>query len=312
MSSAPIRSHAEITRLNLYLALSRTPHLLLDLAAPALAALLCLGAIPPVDVIVLGMVTAFAGYTAVYALNDIIDYGIDCEMIASSSMTDTDADLDSALTRHPLAQGLLSHQGALIWTGSWAALAMAGSYLLNPICPVIFLSAALFEIIYCHLLKITCLRSVVSGVVKTSGPIAAVFAVRPNPSASFIIMLFLWLFFWEIGGQNVPNDLSDLETDRKIKACTIPVQFGIGVSIFVIVFSLTIALAMSLCIILVVPGHTSIPYLVGTLLTGFYFLVIPCYHLQRVKTSREAMDLFNRASYYPLSMLAVTVISWLF
>ena len=63
--------------LNPFLALSRTPHLVLDLATPGLAALLCLGAFPPAPVLFLGLVTAFAGYTAVYALNDIIDYRID-------------------------------------------------------------------------------------------------------------------------------------------------------------------------------------------------------------------------------------------
>ena len=61
-------------RLKFYFALSRTPHGLLDMCTPALGALLWLGHFPPLYVIIIGMVTTFAGYTAVYALNDVIDY----------------------------------------------------------------------------------------------------------------------------------------------------------------------------------------------------------------------------------------------
>jgi len=43
------------------------------MATPALAALLWLGSIPQIHVIVIGLVTAFAGYTSVYALNDVIE-----------------------------------------------------------------------------------------------------------------------------------------------------------------------------------------------------------------------------------------------
>ena len=62
-----------LSKLPLFLALSRTPHGLLDMAAP-FAALLWLGAFPPLTVMLLGVVTVFAGYTAVYALNDVVDY----------------------------------------------------------------------------------------------------------------------------------------------------------------------------------------------------------------------------------------------
>jgi hypothetical protein len=68
---------ARFSRVKLFLALSRTPHGLLDLATPALAALLCYGGLPPFGVIILGLLTGFAGYTAVYALNDLVDYRVD-------------------------------------------------------------------------------------------------------------------------------------------------------------------------------------------------------------------------------------------
>ena len=55
------------SRIKLFMALSRTPHGLLDMATPALAALFWLGAIPSLRVVMIGVITAFAGYTAVYA-----------------------------------------------------------------------------------------------------------------------------------------------------------------------------------------------------------------------------------------------------
>jgi 4-hydroxybenzoate polyprenyltransferase len=303
-------SHASISRLNLFLALSRTPHLLLDLATPGLAAILCLGAFPSLDVLALGLITAFSGYTAVYALNDIIDYRVDKELIHSDTYPGSKQDLDSIMVRHPLAQGLLSYREALFWTCTWAIIALAGAFFLNPICPVIFIGAALLEVIYCYLLKITHLRSLISGVVKTSGPVAAVFAVNPNPPMPFLIMLFLWLFFWEIGGQNVSNDLSDMDTDHKIKARTIPVRFGVNGSIVIILASLVIAVIISISMFWVLPKQGTLFYPLGALVAGIYLLFLPAYRLHLTKGPAEAFHLFNRASYYPLTMLLVTIISW--
>ena len=309
MKTTSLPGQAGISRLNYFLALSRSPHLLLDLATPGLAALLCLGAFPAASVIVLGLITAFSGYTAVYALNDIIDYRVDKELIHSYTAHESKPDLDSVFVRHPLAQGMLSYKEALFWTIAWAVPALAGAFSLNPICLVIFLGASLFEVIYCYLLKITHLRTIISGIVKTSGPIAAVFAVNPQPSMSFLIILFLWLFFWEIGGQNVPNDLSDLDIDQQIKARTIPVRFGAQGSILIICSSLAIAVAMSMAIFWIAPNRISPVYLLGAMFSGLYFLLLPAYHLFKTGGAGEASQLFNRCSYYPLSMLLITVLS---
>ena len=73
--------HTGFSRLKLFWALSRTPHGLLDMATPALGALLWLGRFPSLELIVIGLITTFAGYTAVYALNDVIDYRVDKEKI---------------------------------------------------------------------------------------------------------------------------------------------------------------------------------------------------------------------------------------
>ncbi len=104
------------SRVKLFLALSRTPHGLLDLATPALAALLCYGGLPPFGVIALGLLTGFAGYTAVYALNDVVDYRVDQEKLKAAGPGRKPGYLDAIFMRHPLAQGRVSFREGLLWT----------------------------------------------------------------------------------------------------------------------------------------------------------------------------------------------------
>jgi 4-hydroxybenzoate polyprenyltransferase len=191
----------------------------------------------------------------------------------------------------------------------WGGLAMIGSYLLNPVCMAIFLSACLFEIIYCRLLQVTYLRGIISGIVKNSGGIAAVFAVDPNPSPVFLAVLFLWFFFWEIGGQNIPNDWIDLEEDRRMKAKTLPVRFGPERSIWILYGCLVISLNLGVAMFWVSPAHLKLSYLTGAIFCGLLFLIVPAHRLLKSKSAADASTLFNRASYYPLAMLIVTLLS---
>ena len=105
-----------------------------------------------------------------------------------------------------------------------AGCARRGAWQLNPACVFIFAAACLLEVAYCLLWRVSPYRTLVSGAVKTCGAVAAVFAVDPSPSFAFLGALFLALFLWEIGGQNIPNDLTDLEEDRRMNARTIPVR----------------------------------------------------------------------------------------
>ena len=50
--------------------------------------------------------------------------------------------------------------------------------------------------------------------------------MSPHPSRGLVLLLFLWLFCWEIGGQNIPADWHDLEEDQRLGAQTIPVRYG--------------------------------------------------------------------------------------
>jgi len=309
LNTTSVLNRSALSRLKLFWALSRMTHGFLDMATPAAAALLCLGGIPTPKVIFLGFITAFAGYTAVYALNDVVDYRVDKEKIKSGKLCHAAGDLDGVYVRHPMAQGLLSYREGIAWSLSWAIIALAGAYALNPACALIFVLGSLLEVVYCLLLKISHLRTYVSGAVKTSGAMAAVFAVDPNPSWIFLMFLFLWLFAWEIGGQNVPNDWTDLEEDMELKAKTIPVRFGGEKSLRIILVSLAVAVTLSLVLYWATPANLHPVYLLGALLAGTMLLLIPAYRLYAQGTPQLAAALFNRSSYYPLTMLIVVLVS---
>lgn len=298
-------------KLKLFLALSRTPHGLIDMTAPCFAALLWLGRFPPADVVLVGLVTVFAGYTAVYALNDVIGFRSDQEKIrqgALDSPPGRGSDLDATMVRHPMAQGELPLVEGTLWAVSWGAVAIAGAWYLNPVCMVIFLSGCLLETAYCLLWRISPYRALVSGAVKTAGAVAAVFAVDPSPSVAYVFTIFLMIFFWEIGGQNAPNDWADLEEDRRFGGKTIPVQIGIDKTRDLILGCLFLSLVFSL-LLLAVSG-TAVG-LIGYALTtgaGLFLMMAPAWQLHTSRRAHDALRLFNRASYYPLSLLLITLV----
>jgi len=305
------RGPAGLSRLRLFFAFSRTPHLLLDLATPALAVLLWLGDFPSIRVILLGLVTAFAGYTAVYALNDVVDLQTDREKLQQGGFQQSENYLDAAIVRHPMAQGLLSFREGLLWVVGWALVCLIGAYLLNPICTLIFLGGAVLEIVYCLMWKISPFRTMVAGAVKTCGPVAAVFAVDPSPSFSFLAILFCWLFFWEIGGQNMPNDWAEIEEDTRLQTKTVLVQFGREWTTVIILTCVFIAVAMNLALLLLMQQEFPIPYVVASFVIGIYLLLIPTYRLFRTRERSDALILFKRASCYPLALLIVVAVNTL-
>lgn len=301
--------HTHFSRLKLFLALSRTSHGILDMATPAFAALLWLGGFPPLHVTLLGVITTFAGYTAVYALNDVVDFRIDREKIHQTGLSGHAGDLDALWVRHPLAQGMLSLRDGILWAAGWSAVALIGAALLNPVCVVIFLLGCLLETFYCLLLKISHHRVIISGGVKTSGAVAAVFAVDPSPGIGYIACLFLLFFFWEIGGQNVPNDWTDMEADRAMNARTVPVRFGSEFSLKIILVALACTVILTPVLFLFSQSRIAPPYLILVIITAGYFLILPALRLRRTKKPRDAMALFNKASYFPAALLCIVLIT---
>jgi 4-hydroxybenzoate polyprenyltransferase len=303
-----VQTHSSLSYLKLFLALSRASHALLDIAAPCLAALLWLNAFPPIKIIILGIGTALSGYLSVYALNDVVDFRTDRKKLGEMGSRAEGFDLDALYIRHPLAQGLLSYKEGIIWASVWGILALIGAYILNPACALIFIISILLEAVYCLMLQVTHLRALVSGMVKIMGPIAAVFAVDPQPSFAFLIVLFLWLFFWEIGGQNIPNDVSDLDEDISLKAKTIPVTFGEKGARKLILGSLLATVVMSILVLALKPQLFNVLSLAGAVGAGLSLLLLPAYQLYRSQNSSYAAVLFNRASYYPLAMLVIIAV----
>ena len=152
----------------------------------------------------------------------------------------------------------------------------------------------------------------VSGAVKTLGAVAAVFAVNPTPQPGFVTTLFLCLFFWEIGGQNVPNDWSDIEDDRVSGAKTIPVCVGTMFARDLILLSLGLTVPLAVSLFIITPGNFAWPFPLAAAAVGFVLLLTPARALYRFPGSENAMTLFNRASYFPLSLFVISLLAILF
>jgi 4-hydroxybenzoate polyprenyltransferase len=210
--------------------------------------------------------------------------------------------------RYPLAQNLISMKGALAWFGFWFALAVLGTCLLNPRILVIVFAAAALEVAYVKLLKVTWWRTVVSGLVKSAGPVAAVFAVIPAPPWSGLLGLLAWLMLWEIGGQNIPADWNDIEEDRRIGARTIPLVFGLRAASVLVAISLSLTVLASALLPRLSPLAGGWPFQLAILAAGAGLLLPPAIRLVYTLDGRQAARLFDRASLYPLVLLAIVTV----
>jgi 4-hydroxybenzoate polyprenyltransferase len=278
------------------------------MATPVLGVLLVLGGFPSAWVMGVGILTAFAGYTAVYALNDVVDYRADMEKIGAGGIKDSKAYLDDVMPRHPMATGVIGFSQGVLWVVFWSILAITGAYLLNPVCAWIFLGGICLEVVYCRLWKVTPFRSLVNGVVKACGPVAAVFAVTPDPPFLFTIVLFLWIFFWEIGGQNIPADWTDMEEDRRFQAQTIPVRMGTERAAIIALVALILSFLVNVILFFVSPLTLDSYYFMAIVAANFFFLLWPVSQLCDAKDRASAITLFNRASYYPLAILSIVLV----
>lgn len=286
-----------------FFALSRTTHGVLDLAMPGFVALLWLGAFPSWQVILLSLFTAFAGYTAIYALNDLVGIAVDKEKFAGG--INAGYSVEASEMRYPLAQKVLSYKEGLLWFAGWFIAALIGSYFLNPIIVIILVAAAILEVIYVLLLKVTYLRTFVSGLVKSSGPIAAIYVVNPNPPIQLVLLVLAWIFFWEIGGQNVPADWNDTAEDKRVNAKTIPLQLGTKTAGWIVVATLLLTVIISMFLPIVSPLNLSWLYLLASAAAGAYLLLRPAIQLSREHEGRQAAKLFDSASLYPMAQLTI-------
>lgn len=293
--------------MNRFFALSRTTHGVLDIANPAFVAVLWLGQYPPLQTIALSIITAFAAYTATYALNDLAGYSIDKEKYKEGM--NAGYTVESSNLRYPLANNKLSYRSGFIWFLFWALVGLVGSYFLNPVIDLILLGAFGLEILYVRLLKVTYWRTLVSGLVKSSGPISAIFVVDTSPDPWQVLLVVVWVLFWEIGGQNIAADWNDIQEDKRVHAVTIPLVFGPNKAGLIALFMLTMTVIVSGFLPFVSPINFPLWYPILTMLIGIYLLIVPGIDLWRHQgDGRKAAYLFDHASYYPLANLILITI----
>ena len=290
-----------------FLALSRSTHGVLDIAMPGFAALLWLGHFPTWQVLVVALIAALAGYTALYALNDIIGVRVDREKFAGAG-PNAGYSVEASDLRYPIAQGKLSLGKGIAWFSFWYLIALVAAWWLNPWLLVVVLAAPILETIYCLMFKVSWWRVLVSGVVKSLGPIAAVLAVVPEPRLDWLALMVVWLMCWEIGGQNIPADWNDVEEDRRVGARTIPLVFGPRVAGTAVLIALIATVGLSLGLAIMSPLALGWPWHLGVLVIGVFLLLLPGFQLFRSHQGRRAARLFDRASLYPLALLALVTV----
>ncbi|MFH0960861.1 MAG: UbiA family prenyltransferase, partial [Pseudomonadota bacterium] len=205
--------------------------------------------------------------------------------------------------------GLITFTKGLQWVVFWALLAMIGAFILNPFCAVLFIFSVFCEFIYCKLLKITHLKIIASAMVKATGGLAGIYAVNPNPPIDFICFVFFWLACWEVGGQNIANDIVDMEDDKRVGAKTTLTVKGLNTSVFILVSAVSMAAFGGVTIFFVAGPGVGLVYPIGALLLGYFLLLKPAKVVYESPGPVEAASLFNRASYMPLCFLLLTVVS---
>jgi 4-hydroxybenzoate polyprenyltransferase len=291
-----------------FFGLSRMTHSVLDIAHPAVGAILVLGSLPTPRIALIGLLAAFSGFTAVFGLNDVMDCGVDCQKMSKFNKGKECFDLDSVGFRHPLAVGKLPFAAALSWVIFWGVSALVLAFLLNPWCAALMGAAVGLEIGYCRLLRITHWKALLSGLMVSVGGLAGVWAVSSAPPLPFILLFMCWAFAWEVGCRNIPNDWSDLDEDTHMSIRTLPVRFGRVASSRISFGLLCLTVSCSLLFPLTAAMRHPLIYLAGALAVGVILLVIPALRWVRRQTNEAALHFFNRACFYPLAVFGAAAI----
>ena len=294
-------------KLKVLLGYSRFLQAMLSLSLPAMGAILCAQGFPSLKIIVIGITAAIAGNLSVFSLNDLLDVEVDKKRF-SHLKEDAGFDIDSAFMRHPLAQGYLSKTLAIAWTVSLGVVALILAYILNPLCAVLFLLSVSLEIAYCKMSRISHWKFVVSGFMVAFGAVAGWVAVADTIEWIPVSLFLVWMIGLEIGGRNIVNDWSDVEEDKHLGIKTVPLVCGYRTSGMLTIVFLVIGFVASLTI---APfAGLDLFYVVCCFAAGLVLLLKPAIDLIKRSTPECALVLFNKASLYPLVMLAIVVASY--
>jgi len=280
--------------------LSRARQALLSVAQPALGALLALGHLPAPRTMALGLVAATAGFFAVFSLNDVLDMRSDINALEVGKAEVEGYDIDTVFLRHPLARGDLSRRFSLAWVIGLGGVSAVCAYLLSPLCLAGLVAAVVLEAIYCALRSKTWMKTVVSGLMVAIGGLAGWVAVAPLSLAAVPFLAFLAL--WEIGGRNLPNDLSDVAADSAVGLTTVATVFGAQASA-VSIAGVGVAAVVALALI-----AQPVPATLASVALGIWAMVVPSVALVRTPTSAQAGRYFNRASLLPALAFVATLV----
>jgi len=132
--------------------------------------------------------------------------------------------------------------------------------------------------------------------------------VDPHPSGERLLLLLGMVFLWELGGQNIPSDWSDIDEDRRMKAPTIPLRLGASWSTVLMIVCMTAAIVLSVAVLRVFPGSYGALSIAAFLAAGLGLLIYPSIQLLVQRESSKAALVFHSASFYPLALLVVVAV----
>ncbi len=286
-------------KLYLLLASSRPLQAMFSVTQPLFAALLAAGEIPQLNTLALLILGSVCGMFSVFALNDFLDYRIDKRINKNRKK---EWDVDSVMVLHPLSKGHITQSEQAIWIGTTGTIAALAIYLLNPRAVAFYFLAILLEAVYCKLARVSELKAIIAGTLVATGALIGWLAVGGGDNETLVVLLFLF-FTWEIGGRNIPNDLSDIEGDAKQSIKTIPTVHGKETAARLIAsFSSLTLIANGL---LGFVGGIGLAYVLTTTAIGIVLLVHPALTLMKDPKPREALHYFNKASFYPVLIFLV-------
>jgi len=280
--------------------LSRGKQALLTIAQPALGVLLALGGLPGWRVVAIGLPAACAASFCLYALNDLLDRKVDERSLQAGKAVVPEHDIDTTFVRHPLARGVLSLGVSVAWVGGLAVVAVAGTAALSATALLFFAAAAVTQFVYCALRSVTCWKTVLSGVMVGFGGLAGWAAVAPLRWSS--LSLFAVLALWEIGGRNIANDLSDLDSDARVGIRTVASVYGPAAAARAAAAVAGGCLAST--VLLPMPSVA----VVLALALGAWSLAWPAVRLVRRPTPGQAASYFNHGSLYPDLLLIAALV----
>lgn len=293
-----------IIKLRALLGFSRVMISSFALAQAALATVLALKGLPSLRIVLMGSIACLSGSYALTATNDLFDYQIDKERL-KHLRTVEGFDVGQIFIRQPLARGIICFRTGVIWILSLSTISLIFAYLIKPSLVFVALIIGLLVITYSALSRLSVLKLIIVGILVSLGAAAGWLAVSNH--SNLLLIFVLWMFFWEIGGRNIPNDFTDLEEDENLDLKTIPVKLGKKRASQICFTCLLVSFGIS--IILAILADINQFFVIAVSLIGFTMLLVPGYRLLRKPEPQVSLRLFNFACFYPFTVLTALLLS---